>query len=134
MKLVYIAGAYRGATPYETEQNIRRAEREGLEAAQLGTMPVIPHTMTRYFDGTVTHEFWLAGTLELMRRCDALLIAPGWENSAGTQAEIKEAHRLNIPVFYSQRGLADWLRWLHAIEALSANVSENVAAKNSSGT
>lgn len=105
MQLVYIAGAYRGSSAWQTEQNIRQAELCGLEVAEMGAMPVIPHTMTRYFDGTVTHQFWLAGTLELMRRCDALLIVPGWENSAGTKAEIAEAERLRIPVFYDSSDL-----------------------------
>ena len=41
----------------------------------------------------------LAGTLELMRRCDAVVVIPGWEHSTGTKAEIDEAMRLEIPVF-----------------------------------
>jgi len=99
--LVYVAGAYRGKAPWYTERNIRRAEELGLQAAeQLGVMPMIPHTMTRFFDGTVSHEFWLKGTLRMMTVCDALLITPGWEHSSGTKAEIAEATRRKMPVAY----------------------------------
>jgi hypothetical protein len=34
-----------------------------------------------------------------MRRCDAVLLVPGWKLSEGTLGEIKEAKRLEIPVF-----------------------------------
>jgi len=114
MTVVYVAGAYRGTVPYETEQNIRRAEATGLEAAtQHGVFPCIPHTNTRFFDGTLTHQFWLDGTLEWMTRCDAVLITPGWENSSGTKAEIAEAERLGIPVFYDRASLGEWLAQPH---------------------
>jgi len=44
----------------------------------------------------------------------AVLIVPNyegvkdWEDSIGTVLEIKEAERLNIPVFYSIDDLIDW--------------------------
>jgi hypothetical protein len=38
-----------------------------------------------------------------MRRCDLVVVVPGWETSGGTLKEIAEAERLGIPVFY-------WLR------------------------
>jgi hypothetical protein len=100
MKLVYIAGPFRGPTPWDVEHNVRRAEAIGLEVARAGHMPVIPHANTRFFDGQLTGEFWLAGTLELMRRCDMVLMVSGWAQSPGSREERYEAIRLGKQVYY----------------------------------
>ena len=108
MKVVYIAGPFRGATPWDVEQNVRRAEALALEVARMGAMPLCPHANTRHFDGQLTAEFWLEGTLELLRRCDAVLLVPGWETSSGTKAEVAEAERLGSPVFEHLWQLNEW--------------------------
>lgn len=59
MKAVYIAGPFRAPTPWEVETNIRTAETNGLYVAKLGAIPRIPHTMYRFFDGSLPDEFWL---------------------------------------------------------------------------
>ncbi len=50
-----------------------------------------------------------------LRRCDALAVLPGWENSSGTKEEIENAAKRNIPVFYlTEEGvfkeMKDWLQ------------------------
>lgn len=114
MKVVYLAGPFRASTAWGVEQNIRSAEERALRVAEMGASPLCPHTNTRFFDGTLNGEFWLAATLELMRRCDAVLVCPGWQNSAGTRGEIEEAARLGIPVFYAEHVLRDWLKQFRA--------------------
>lgn len=67
-------------------------------------MPVIPHANTagfEHYDPSLPDQFWLDGTLEMMRRCDCVVLCPGWEKSTGTLSEIAEAQRLSIPVFSS---------------------------------
>jgi nucleoside 2-deoxyribosyltransferase len=112
MKIIYTAGAFRAPTPWEVEQNVRVAEREALRVAQLGAMPVCPHSMLRHFDQArgVSDDHWLQGTLELMRRCDAVLVVGEYFRSEGTRAEIVEAERLGLPVFFWVSELADWLK------------------------
>ncbi len=126
-KLVYIAGPLMGAHAWGIHENIYRAAQIGFEVAKLGAYPVIPHTNTgSVFMGTMDAEFWYAGTLELMRRCDALVMVPGWEKSTGAAAEAKEASERGMPIFeFSNRSvapeiytvldgmrtsLADWIR------------------------
>lgn len=99
MKVVYIAGKYRAPTPWGVEQNIRAAEEVGARVIQAGHMPLIPHANTRHMEGLADDAFFLAGTMELLRRCDAVLLVPGWESSVGTRAEVIEANRLGLPVF-----------------------------------
>jgi hypothetical protein len=101
IKLVYIAGPYRAATAWQCEQNIREAEVIGYRVAQLGAYPVIPHSNTRaYFESAQADpEFWLGGTLELMRKCDGALFLPRWMESSGARLEHTEARRLHMPMF-----------------------------------
>ena len=111
MKVVYIAGRFTAPTAWEIEQNVRQAEALAVEVARLGAMPLCPHTNSRFFFGLTgtTAEFWYEGTMELLRRCDALIYVPGWEGSKGTLAEREEAWTLKIPQFHHLRDLKDWL-------------------------
>lgn len=109
MRVVYVAGPFRGPDTWTIERNIRRAEERGFEVAQLGAAPLIPHANTRFFHGTLDDDFWLAATMSLLRRCDAVILCDGWARSRGTLAEVDEAQRLGIPVFVHPSDLAKWL-------------------------
>jgi hypothetical protein len=99
MKVVYVAGKYRGANRWEVEDNVHAAEHVGIEVARLGAMPLIPQANTRNFDGTLDDDFWLNGTLELMERCDAVMLVKNWRESAGARAEVARAEYIDLPVF-----------------------------------
>ena len=109
MKVVYIAGKFRGANAWEIEKNIRWAEQYGMEVAERGAMPLIPHSNTRFFHGTLSDTFWLDGTLELLRRCDAVYCVRGWQESTGARMEVAEAERLGKPVFEFIGDVAKWI-------------------------
>lgn len=108
MKACYIAGPYRAPTPYAVERNIRAAEAMILPVADLGLVPVVPHLMFRSHDGALPDAWFLAATLEIMRRCDAVLLLPTWQESSGAMAERNEAIRIGLPVFDSMDGLCLW--------------------------
>jgi hypothetical protein len=97
MKVIYIAGPFRAPTAWGIEQNVRRAEEVGLIVARAGAMPLIPHTNTRFFHGECTEQFWVDGTLELLRRCDGAIFIPGWEESSGARGEYRLAGELSLP-------------------------------------
>lgn len=124
--ILYVAGPYRGASKVRIAQNISAARSVALEAARRGWMPMCPHMNTAHMEDDLPHlgdQFWLQGTLELMRRCDALVLVPGWETSEGTQAEISEADRLRIPVYRSpdlMPGASEFNTWRNAYEARRA--------------
>lgn len=109
MKIVYVAGKYRAENPWEVECNIHRAKVVGVAVGRLGAMPLIPHANTAHFDGTQADEFWLDGTLELCRRCDALVTVEGWEKSGGARKEVQTMLDLCKPVFYTVEALGRWL-------------------------
>jgi len=117
LPLIYIAGPFRAATPWEIECNIRRAETLGLEVARLGGIPIIPHTMYRFFQNALSDEFWLKCELQLLKPCNALAAVVGWEKSKGTQGEIRYAEdELKIPVFRDSSTALLW-NWIQQWKA-----------------
>lgn len=110
LKLIYVAGRFRAKTHWEVEQNIRKAEAFGLEIARVtGQFPVIPHTMTRFFDGAAPDEIWLQGDLLLLERCDALALVPGsWVGSVGTDGEIRHAVKHRKVIFEPEAETAEF--------------------------
>lgn len=106
MKVIYIAGPYRASTSYQVTSNIENARRiAGLVWAR-GFAALCPHMNSAHMDGAAPDLEFLEGTLELMRRCDGVMMIPGWESSEGARAERAEAERLAIPVFVDIRDLA----------------------------
>lgn len=99
MKVVYVAGKYRGPHAWAVEQNIRAASDVAAAVIRAGHMPLTPHKNIAHMEGLADDAFFLAGTLELLRRCDAVILVPGWESSVGARAEVAEANRLGLPVF-----------------------------------
>lgn len=98
MKVIYIAGPYRDKTICRTLDNIRFAERGAKLVWKTHNIAICPHLNTRLFDDVTKPEIFLEGYLELVRRCDALALLPGWEGSMGTVAEYELAEELGIPV------------------------------------
>jgi len=109
MRVVFIAGPFTAGTAWDIEQNVRCAEGCALAVARSGAMPLCPHTNTRLFHGQCTEQFWYDGTLELLRRCDAVLMVPGWERSKGATNERRFAEQIGLPVFESTADVCTWL-------------------------
>lgn len=124
--VLYVAGKYRGATREAVAANIDKARQVGVLAAAFGWYPLIPHCNTAHMEDALPEAgdaFWLGGTLEVMTRCDALVLVPGWEASEGAQAEIAEADRLHIPVYRSPNLLpsaSEFNVWRNACESRRA--------------
>jgi hypothetical protein len=99
---MYIAGPYSGKSPEEIALNIEFARAVGRYLARLGHFPVIPHANSAEFDRKapdIGYEFWLNKGLGLLKRCDAICLIPGWENSKGSMLELKTALEHNLQVF-----------------------------------
>jgi hypothetical protein len=109
MKLVYIAGPYRGASLWQVVQNIRRAEALALAVWRSGAACICPHKNTALFDGAAEDSIWLEGDLEMMRRCDGVLCTDDWQRSAGAREEVRIAREAGIAVFESIEELRAWL-------------------------
>lgn len=109
MKVVYIAGPFRGPDHWVIAQNIREAETLALEVWRMGCAAICPHANTAHFQGAASDAVWLAGDLELLRRCDIVLTTPRWSHSQGATAEVQFALDRNIPVLHSLPELRSWI-------------------------
>ena len=117
MKLIYIGGPFRSPAPngqqnhWGIQTNVMRAMALALEVWQRGHAALCPHANTMFFQNAAEDAVWLAGDLEMLRRCDAILLTENWEQSAGARNEVSAARQAGLPVFYTiddlDRFLAD---------------------------
>jgi len=115
--LIYIAGPFRADTPWEIEQNVRRAEECGFMVAKMDGIPVIPHAMYRFYQDSLPDAFWLEAGLAVLRTCDAVAVCAtqlAAEKSVGTTGEIAEAKARGLCVFYvaHSHGAIDLHGWI----------------------
>lgn len=107
MKIIYIAGPYRG----DIEKNVKSAQAVGDKLASAGVAFVCPHSNGFPHEHVgQSDEYWLESTLEIMRRCDGVMLVDGWEKSHGTLGEVTEARILGKHVFMPERinSCIDW--------------------------
>jgi len=117
MRVVYLAGPFRGKDHWEIAENIRNAERLALEVWKMGAACLCPHANTAHFQNAAPDEVWLNGDLEMVLRCDAMLMTPDWQRSSGATTERSLAMQHRIPVLYQ---LHDLLQWLIVMRQASA--------------
>lgn len=107
--VIYVAGPYTAATVEEKLANVAKAEVHAKAMLKIGLVPLVPHRISALWDldpelefAGFQHQTWLDNfCFPLLRRCDAVFLTEGWENSVGSLAEKAEAERLKIPVVTS---------------------------------
>lgn len=118
MKVIYIAGPFRAVNKatgksdaWGVQQNIMRAMELSLEVWKRGAVGLCPHANTMFFSDAhgCEDKVWLDGDIELLRRCDAVLLTTDYERSSGARAEREVAIAAGIPVLYSVYDLAGFL-------------------------
>ena len=102
--LVYLAGPIRPKGDQTLESNINNAKSIALELWKKDYTVISPHANSdlpiSLADKEVEALRWLNGDLDIIARCDAVVVLPGWEESAGTKGEIEFAKERNIPITY----------------------------------
>lgn len=101
--LIYTAGPYRAyCGAGSIEGNIAVARDIALEVWKAGHVAACPHMNTAFFEQHVElpDEVYLKGDFEILARCDAILMIPGWEGSDGSVAELAFAKEQGIPIYY----------------------------------
>ena len=67
--------------------NIRHAESYAKEYIKQGYAVICPHKNTAHFEGLVPYRDFIAADIEILSRCDAIVMIPGWKNSTGAKIE-----------------------------------------------
>ena len=101
--LYYICSPYRGATKEEVEKHIEYAKELTRTVLIKGFSAVTPHLyITNCLNDSKPEErkLGLAASLEILKKCDVIYVGQRYGISEGMAAEIKEAEKLGIPVFY----------------------------------
>lgn len=96
--IVYISGKYSGDVP----ENIAVARKVAIEVWEKGMVALCPHLNTAHFeaDCSASYDDYLIGDIQLLARCDAILMLPNWQESNGACKEYEYARNNAIPVYY----------------------------------
>lgn len=96
--VVYISGRYSG----EIVENIDIARRVAIELWEQGFSVLTPHLNTYHFetDCNCKYDDYIRGDLEMLSRCDAIIMLQGWNQSKGATKEREYAKYLGLPIYY----------------------------------
>ena len=102
MKVIYTAGPYSADGDNNVLNNILTARYIARTLWLRGWAVICPHTNNIFMDGPdTTWELFMAGDLEILSRCDALYLLPGWEQSRGALAEYNKSVDLGLKIYYT---------------------------------
>lgn len=112
MLRVYVAGAYSSDTVLGVLGNMKRGIKLGAKVLEAGMAPFVPwldHDLVFHMSRNPTLLELYAQSISWMRVADAVLVVKqGATESRGTMAEVAEAERLKIPVFWSFEELLNY--------------------------
>jgi uncharacterized protein DUF4406 len=112
--LIYVAGKYSG----DIDANIAAARQVAIALWEKGHAVICPHLNSAHMeqDCKATWQDYLDGDMNMVSRCDALVMLEGWQDSKGANMEHEYATSLGMPIYY-----APDLPELHPTEVMSPN-------------
>ena len=104
MQVVYVAGPYRADTVAGIRENIERARKVAETFWKLGYAVICPHLNSGLMDGIVPDADFLEGDVEILKRCDQIVMFGEWKMSAGSRNELEVAREHGLLVSYYREG------------------------------
>ena len=98
-KVIYVAGAYRADSENGVFENIMRARSKARELWLKGWVVICPHMNTAFMDGGDPQRY-LDGSLELLKRCDAIYMLSNFRSSEGAQEELRQAKEQGLEIYF----------------------------------
>ena len=86
--VVFLSGPYRSNTENGIYQNIQTAREYAVKLWKQDYAVICPHLNSAFMGGIVPDSDFLAGDLEILKRCDAFCRLPYWADSEGAREEI----------------------------------------------
>lgn len=107
MKLLYVAGKYcdsRGE--WYQHLNIELAKRVARHFWYKGFAVICPHANTAFMGDSQKSnwDMWIKGDLEILKRCDGIVLLPNYQDSPGAMVEYRFALETKKDVYH-----ATWL-------------------------
>ena len=112
MKVIFVSGPYRAETISGIWENImaaRKATAMLVKATDQRAAFIVPHLNTMLMDGLQPDDYFLKADLEILKRCDAIYMLPGWRTSEGARREYEFAQASGLPVLVSIAAIAEFL-------------------------
>ena len=101
--VIYLATPIRPKNGKTVDENVQYAKQLALELWKEGYTVICPAANSDLPISLAEKELeadrWLKGDLEILARCDAVVVSPGWELSDGVKGEIGYAGMCHVPVF-----------------------------------
>ncbi len=104
--IIYIAGPYSANTKEEVISNIARARIVAHDLWEAGYPTICPHMNTAEFDD-INKSIFYAGDLEILEKCDAVVLLPHWKTSMGARMEVQHAIKHGIRIY---KNVGEFLR------------------------
>jgi hypothetical protein len=101
--LIYTAGPYSPSAGAGTvEENIQRAREAALQLWEAGYTVICPHLNTANFEEEIDLQpkDYVDRDLEIVERCDAIVMLPKWQQSLGAVRELEHALANDVDVYY----------------------------------
>jgi len=108
MKVIYVAGPFNhGDNLHGINENINNASKLAIKCWENGWAVICPHKNTAGYQhlSHIPEEVWYKGDLELLRRCDAIIMMENWQTSHGAINERNYAESNDIKIFYEKDGI-----------------------------
>ena len=109
--IYYVCSPYRGKTPEQVQVHFNYTVDLTREMLLYGHCPITPHlyiTASLNDNDPEERKIGLEAALELLKKCDAVIVGQRYGISEGMAAEIETAKQLNIPVFYRDHNITDF--------------------------
>jgi len=104
MKLIYVAGKYRGKTEAEIFDNIIHARNAAYRLWEKGYAVICPHLNSAFMGNPAIDDHFIKGDLEILSRCDAIYMLRNWLDSDGARREFERASQLGEEIYYEENG------------------------------
>lgn len=101
--VLYVTGKYRSGSVCGIANNIQQARDIAIACWEQGYTVICPHLNTAFMDDVVSDEDFLLGDLEILSRCNGIVLGYEWENSVGSIAEVEKACALGLRIFKAHR-------------------------------